>query len=161
VVREHFWGLDRRGFSALELIVVVAIIGTVTAISIPSLVNYYQASTLKAGAGELATALNQARQLAISQNRNVCFAVGANNQYQYLLGGCAGTIWVGPGSANGVYRLTGNVLLTTDFNPVFNYLGAATAGTLTVRYITQSGTQGTALNVAVSASGRIQIQAAP
>jgi prepilin-type N-terminal cleavage/methylation domain-containing protein len=162
VVRQRLFGLDRHGFSAVELIVVLAIVGVVAAISIPNLITYFQASTLKAGTEELATALNQARQLAIAQNRNVCFEV-VTNQYRYLLGGCAGAPWMGPGTGdNGFLRLSNNVQLATtppNTYPVFTYLGAATPGaTLVVTYVNQGGTVGGSRNVLVAASGRIQIQ---
>ena len=156
-------GLDRRGFTAVELIVVMAIIGVITAISIPNLITYYQASTLKAAAQELASALNRARQLAITQNRNVCVQI-VGNQYRYMVGtdiNCnGGTIWQGLGTgAGGFFRLANNANLATNANPVFNYLGAAaTAGTLTVTYVNQSGQIGLSRNVVVSVSGRIQIQ---
>jgi prepilin-type N-terminal cleavage/methylation domain-containing protein len=159
VVLQRIRGLDRRGFTATELIVVMAIIGVIAAISIPNLITYYQTSTLKAGAEELATALNRGRQLAITQNRSICFQV-VGNQYQYTYG-CGGpVVWLPGAGAGGFFTLANNVLIANGgVNPVFNYLGAATtAGTLTVTYVNQSGTPGASRNVVVSASGRIQIQ---
>ena len=45
-----------NGFSMIELIVVMAILGVVMAVGMPSLMNYWQSATLKAGAQELAAA---------------------------------------------------------------------------------------------------------
>jgi prepilin-type N-terminal cleavage/methylation domain-containing protein len=162
VVPERLRPLTAAGFTAAELLVVVAILGVVAVVSIPTLINYFQASTLKAGAEELAAALNRGRQLAITQNRNVCVEVSAN-QYRYRVGtdiACnGGTVWEGPGAGpNGFFRLANNVNLTANSNPVFTYLGAATGATLTVTYVTQSGDTGRSRNVVVAASGRIQIQ---
>jgi prepilin-type N-terminal cleavage/methylation domain-containing protein len=165
VVRQRLSGLDRHGFSAVELIVVVAIVGIIAAISIPSLITYFQASTLKGGTEEVSAALNLARQLAITQNRSVCFQV-VGNQYRYLPGACAGAPLTVPGrDANGFFRLSNNVQLTQvapvppAIGPVFNSLGAATtAATLTVTYVNQAGTPGASRNVTVAASGRILIQ---
>ncbi len=159
MVSGRFWRLDRRGFSMAELVAVMAIITIVTAGSAPFLISYWRAATLKAGAEELAAGLNQARQLAIARNRNVCVVV-VSSRYRYCLDGCAcdpaDTIWKGAGTdANGFFWLQNGVALVTNANPVFTYLGAAApAATFTV-----TNPQGSAnLSVVVSASGRIQVQ---
>jgi type IV fimbrial biogenesis protein FimT len=162
VVHRSLSRLAQHGFSAIELVVVIAIVGIVAAISIPTLFTYFQASTLKAGSDEVVAALNQARQLAITQNRSVCVEV-TGNRYRYRLSSCTGTIWTGPATdANGFFPLSNNLQLVptpAGVYPVFNYLGAATTpATLTVTYVNQSGTPGEALDVVVAASGRIRVQ---
>jgi prepilin-type N-terminal cleavage/methylation domain-containing protein len=159
VVRQPLPGLNRRGFSLTELAVVIGIVGVIAAVSIPSLITYFQASTLKGGAEEVVGALNVARQLAITQNRSICFEV-VGNQYRYRQTNCTGTIWMGPGSGdNGFFRLSNSVQLATNANPIFDYLGSATtAATLTITYVNQAGTPGECRNIAVAASGRIQVQ---
>ena len=144
----------RRGFSVIELLVVMAIISLITATSTPLMMSYWRGATLKAGAEELAAGLNRARQLAISQSRRVCVQV-AGNQYRYWLNACGGTPWTGGGSdLTGFFRLANNVGVTTNGNPVFDYLGAANPGaTLTVT----NPQGGASLTVAVSVAGRVRV----
>ena len=63
-------------------------------------------------------------------------------------------MWTGPGTdANGYFKLSNNLTLTANANPLFNYLGAASAATLTVTNPADSS----ALAVVVSAAGRVRI----
>ena len=154
MVSKRVFVLGRRGFSVIELLVVVGITGLITASSLPWMITYWRSAALRAGAEELAAGLNNGRQLAISQAQRVCVQV-VNNQYRYLLNGCAGTVWTGPGTAaNGFVTLANNIGLTTNVNPVFDYLGAANPGaTMTVT----NPQGGVALSVVVSVAGRVRI----
>jgi Tfp pilus assembly protein FimT len=138
----------------IELLVVIGIMGTVTATSVPWMITYWRSATLKAGAEELAAGLNNGRQLAISRAQRVCVEV-VNNQYRYRLTGCGGAAWTGPGSgAGGFFRMANNIGVTTNVNPVFDYLGAANPGaTMTVT----NPQGGAALSVVVSVAGRVRI----
>lgn len=158
MVPEDVLALARRGFTAVELLVVMAIMGLVAATSTPWLITYWRSATLRAAAEELAAGLNRGRQLAIAQGQRACIEV-VDSQYRYWIhpAGCAGTadaIWKGPGAdANGFFRLANNVTFTANANPVFDYLGAATGATLTVT----NPPDATILKVVVSVSGRVQI----
>lgn len=138
----------------IELLVVIGITGLITASSLPWMLTYWRSATLRAGAEEFAAGLNNGRQLAISQAQRVCVQV-ANNQYRYLLNGCAGTVWGAVGAdANGFFTLANNIGITTNVNPVFDYLGAANPGaTMTVT----NPQGGAALSVVVSVAGRVRI----
>jgi type II secretion system protein H len=154
VVRTSLFVLGRRGFSIIELLVVIGIIGLVTATSMPWLISYWRTAALRAGAEELAAGLNNGRQLAVTQAQSVCVEV-ANNQYRYRLVNCAGAVYTAVGSgANGFFRLANNMTIATNANPIFDYLGAAAPGaTLTVA----NPQGGAALSVVVSPAGRIRI----
>ena len=154
MVSENVFALARRGFTAAELLVVMAIIGIITAASTPWMITYWRSATLRAAAEELAAGLNRARQLAIAQNQSVCVEV-VTGRYRSRLNGCGGTPWTEPGTdANGFHRLANNVALATNANPVFDYLGAAIGATFTVTNPQGGATR----NVVVSVSGRVQIQ---
>lgn len=142
----------------VELLVVVALIGIVSVISVPFFLSFWQSSTLKAGAEELVTVLNGARQLAIRNNSSVCVKRNGNNMEYYTNSGCTGSPWTGPSTTSaGLIALTNNVQVSAAAGDiVFNYLGAATtAGNLTVRNPVNQAT----LVVCVAASGRIRIVA--
>jgi Tfp pilus assembly protein FimT len=117
-------------------------------------VSYYQSAKVKTAAEDLAGYINQARQLAIRTNNNVCVQITAT-RLQFRQGGCAGTVWIGAGTdALGNIKVPDGVTLAVTANPVFSYLGAATpAATYTV---TNTDT-GLSLHVILSASGRITI----
>jgi Tfp pilus assembly protein FimT len=133
----------------------MAIVGVIAITTTPGLLTYWRGATTRAGAQELAAGLNRARQLAIAQNQSMCVEV-VGGRYRYRAGGCAGTIWTGSGAAaTGFFTLANNVTITSNANPVFDYLGAAApAATFTVA----NPQGGVTLSVVVSASGRVQIQ---
>jgi Tfp pilus assembly protein FimT len=135
-----------------ELSVLLAVIGTLCALSLPAFLSYYQSASIRAAASDVASQLNLGRQMAIQRNQSVCVSIGSTAP-QYYLGSCAGTLLLGvtTNSAGNAAAHDG-VTLTTTANPVFNNLGAATpAATITV-------TQGSrTLSVIVSASGRVTV----
>ncbi len=59
-----------RGFSLLELLMVLAIAALVAAVTIPSLPGALDSARLRGSAGEVRAALNLARTLAVSDARN-------------------------------------------------------------------------------------------
>jgi prepilin-type N-terminal cleavage/methylation domain-containing protein len=145
---------DARGFSMTELMVVVAVIGIIAVLGIPSFVTYWQSATLRAGAEELMTVLNDARQLAIASNTTVC-VTASTTTIQYHVGACGNAAYVGPGTdSSGNMRLASAVQITNDPQVAFTYLGgASTAGAYTVRNPVNNTTQ----TVTVTASGRITV----
>jgi len=145
---------DVRGFTMIELMVLIAIIGIVSAFGLPSFVTYWQSATLRAGSEELMTVLNDARQLAISSNTTVCVTT-ATTTIQYHVGACGNAAYVGPGTdSSGNIRLASAVQITNNPQVAFTYLGgASTSGVFTVRNPVNSTTQ----TVTVTASGRIRM----
>jgi prepilin-type N-terminal cleavage/methylation domain-containing protein len=148
---------DRQaGFSLIELIVVVAMIGVLAALGFPQFMSYWRSSTTTAAASELVGVLNRARQLAISGNQNYCAqASGAGVRYRSnSSAGCDGTIWTGTGTdANGVILLANNI--TVSGGPVvFTSLGAAIA----TNDFTVTNPNGGTRTVITSASGRVRVQ---
>lgn len=145
---------DQAGFTVTELIVVVAVIGIIAAAAAPFFLSYLRTSALRAGAEEMTTVLNRARQLAISDNTNMC-VTNDGTRVQYRVGTCGGTIWTGPGTNGaGFIQLAHDITVTSGQNVVFTYIGTApTAGTYTVT----NPRDGRTLSVVVTPSGRVSI----
>jgi Tfp pilus assembly protein FimT len=141
------------GFTSAELVVVAAVIGLLFTAAMAS-GTWWRTSALSAGAEELKALLNAARQLAVAENTSVCVA-SAGAGVQFLLGGCTGSAWTGPGSrAGGVIPLASNVSITASSSVVFTYLGAAVpAGSYTI--VDPRGDA--SVRVVVAASGRITV----
>ena len=157
--RAHRVGRPDRaaGFTLAELVMVIAVIGILAVMAVPSFLRYNQAATLKSGAQQLVTLINQARELAIKENGNVCVKLpGANaTQMTYALSTCAGLAWVGAGTdAAGNIKLPTGITTTATADPVFNYIGSAAP--VAVYTLTNTQTNAT-LTVSVAASGRITI----
>jgi len=156
LVHERIRRLGVRGVGLAELIVVVTILGLLAALGVPYLISYWQASTLTAGAQELQTILNGARQLAIRNNTSVCVKRNSTG-IQYLTNGCGGTVWTGAGTDNaGWIPLVNGVQITAApaADIVFTYLGAAAPGGT---YTVQAPSNAQTVTVTVSASGRVTI----
>ncbi len=157
----------QRGITMLELLVVIAVIGIITITATPLFLSFVQAQQTRGAAQQVATLLNQARQLAIARNRPVQVnspAVLPANTIRFLFTtAVAGDVlctdgsrcWRGSGTDNnGWMRLENQAVITgVTANPTFNSLGTAGGGTITVRNAQGSST----LNVVVAPSGRIQI----
>jgi len=72
----------RTGFSLVELIIVIALIGIVAGFSIPAFQRYATNANLKAAAREIMSDINNAKQRAIEENNNtyrITFSTVANN----------------------------------------------------------------------------------
>jgi prepilin-type N-terminal cleavage/methylation domain-containing protein len=142
------------GYSVIEILLVVGIIGILTVIATPTFLGYYQGAQLRVAAEEVAAFLNQGRQLAIVQNGSICVH-SSSTAMHYRQGTCAGTTWTGPGTdASGSIAVPAGITLSTTADPIFNYVGGSTTGaTYTITH-TQPNTL---VHVVVALSGRVSI----
>jgi prepilin-type N-terminal cleavage/methylation domain-containing protein len=146
--------LNARGFGMAELIVVVAIIGLLAALALPTFLAYWRSSTLGAGAAELAGILNRGRQLAISQNGSVCVQTSGTS-VRFRTVSCAGTIWTGTGTTSAGLMTLSNGMQVSGGPVTFTNAGGATGtGSFTVTDPRTSRTR----TVAFSATGRVTVQ---
>lgn len=158
MVFERIRQLDDRGWSLVELLVVIAVIAILSAVAIPLFMTYLRSSNVSAGAQEMRTAMNRAKQLAITQRQPICVQPFGGNGYQFRQNTCLGALVpaaTAPGAdATGTFRLANDVTVTVSAGnvaPVFTPLGGATpAGQLRV-----TGRAGNFLTVTVSGTGRI------
>ena len=136
---------------------IVAVIGILFVMSAPAFLSYYQAATLKSGAQQLVTLINQARELAIKQNDDVCVKLPSTTQMTYALGSCSGSAWVGAGTdAAGNMKLPAGITATATAQPIFTYLGSVRPASVATYTLTNTQTSAT-LTVSVAASGRVRI----
>jgi prepilin-type N-terminal cleavage/methylation domain-containing protein len=72
------------GFSLVEVLTVVAIIGLLSAVSMPAIMSYLRFFQIRAGAAQVASELQQARAIAIKRNANfgMVFFIRSPTQYQ-------------------------------------------------------------------------------
>jgi prepilin-type N-terminal cleavage/methylation domain-containing protein len=66
-----FYCKEQRGFSLLEMMIVVIIIGVLTAIGMPAYSSWKQQQAVSNAASSLLAHLKQARSLAVAENRSV------------------------------------------------------------------------------------------
>ena len=146
--------IGQRGFTVGELLVVLSIMGILTAMSVPSFISHYQTARVRAAAEEIVAFLNHGRQLAIRENTGVCVHITSTTMH-YHVGSCFGPVWLGPGSdAAGNVKAPDGITLTTTADPTFSYLGAASpAATFSVR----NSQTNQVVTVTVAASGRVSI----
>ena len=78
--------MSARGFTLLELLLVLAIAAMAAAIVIPSLPGALDSSRLRGSAGEVRATLNLARTLAVSESRSRYVAFDLDNG-EYGIGG--------------------------------------------------------------------------
>jgi len=146
-----------RGFSLVELMVVLAITGALAVVAVPSLWSYWQNAAVHAGARELASAMNLGRQLAISRKTSVCVDLNGTS-IRLRVGGCSGPLWTGPVTdASGVIRISDPATLAVSSNArvIFTALGAASpSATYTVTHMRTQTTRA----VVVAGSGRISVE---
>jgi Tfp pilus assembly protein FimT len=139
--------------------VVMVVIGILTVLATPTFLTYWRAAIVRAGAQELATAINLGRQLAISRNTTTCVQIDPlSGTILVRTGGCGGTIWTGPGTdGSGAIRLQSGLKVSqiSPFPVVFTSLGAA--NTIGLYKVTNPVDQ-SARMVLVSASGRVSLQ---
>lgn len=150
------------GFSVVELVILVAVLGILSAIGFPMYLSYSRAQETDGAARTVVVSMNQARQLAVT--RGTSFSVelqtNPNNRIRFCSGTtlpCGGGIYTGAGTdTNGWRVLENRSRITLAPSITFNSLGAATnAGVVRVQNSTATGT----LDVCVSPSGRIRVQA--
>jgi Tfp pilus assembly protein FimT len=142
-----------RGFTVTELVVFVAIVGLLSVMTVPFFVRYYQAAAARADVQTVITMFNQARELAIKQNGNICVTLADNSHMLLREGSCAGVAWIGAGT-DGVGNLTlpPGFTITPLSTVTFNYLGAAD---VVQTYTMVNSTTGGTMTISIAMTGRV------
>src|SRR5688572_27022547 len=83
---------NSRGFSLAEMLVVVAIIGMLSLVSVPAFINYQRTMKLRGAVRTLNSDIRNCRQMAISRNVIVRMELGAD-RYQTFMSSDNGVTW--------------------------------------------------------------------
>jgi type IV fimbrial biogenesis protein FimT len=86
-----------RGYSIVEILVVVAIIGIMSLVTVPAFMNYQRSASIRASMRSFASDIRNCRQRAISRNSEVRLELDSSNIYRFYEKPNAGT-W---GALNG------------------------------------------------------------
>jgi prepilin-type N-terminal cleavage/methylation domain-containing protein len=144
---------DRRGITAVELVIVLAIVAILGLAAYPMLSNVRQVLLVKGGAEQAAAAIRLARQFAITQGSNFCVEFRTVPATQYQIRGadttplCNGAVVDGyqwkdlTDSSNGSVTTTAPTLV---FDPIGNR-------------ILPGGTSSTTFNVDTSPSSCVSV----
>ena len=145
-----------RGFTLIELIVVIALIAILTAIAVPSYQTFMVRSRLKGAARQVMSDLMNARMMAVSQNQKVKVHV-ENGGHTYEIWSDANHDGAvddneGVNISKDVQQDYYDVTLSTTNDTIFNPRGAADAfGTIQVT--NPAGFK----NITVAISGRVAV----
>ena len=166
-------GLNLRegGFTLIEIMIVVAIIGVVSAIAVPSYVQWNARYQLRQATSELQTNLLLARMSARNRNTPVTatFIKAADGSYSYNFGvGLAPTDLPRSVTGGSMIQVTSlgppQTTSTTDFaasSPgilgtiLFSQQGVRVAGGVGTQTVTLQSSQGVTYSVAVAPSGKV------
>jgi prepilin-type N-terminal cleavage/methylation domain-containing protein len=87
-----------RGFSLIEMVIVIGIIGVMAAVALPAIGRYIRNYKIRGASQEVAGELQKARSKAIMTNTNsgVSFVIGDQDSYRYVMEDLTGTEQLGP-----------------------------------------------------------------
>ncbi len=145
----------KRGFTLIEVMVVLAILAIMAAISIPNFRQYIMQRRLNGAARQVMSDFMSARMTAVSQNRKVKIFFFSNHQYTICDDADNnGTVSNGEGTVQtrDVQNDYPGVTFTATVDPVFNLNG--TANGTTISLTNPAGTR----TVSLATTGRAVIQ---
>ncbi|MFC1831927.1 GspH/FimT family pseudopilin [Thermodesulfobacteriota bacterium] len=159
---------EPKGFSLVELLVVIVIMGVIAAIGTPQLLGMRTRSSVRADARDLHSAYRQAQTEAVKRSVDACVEITPGNPttYQIQVADYFGTIVVGKSTALPQKELRpGNITDITDLGtaavtgitgcdpcPCFNRRGLTVSGVSTIEISNPSLT----MEVTLSPSGHVK-----
>lgn len=152
---------NKTGMTLLELIIVVAILGIVSAIAAPNYMNYMADRRLKGAARTIMSDLMASRLSAVSRNHEFkVFFSGDQMTYTVLADtNNNGTADTGEAAeAKNIRNDYHDVAMTASANPIFSPRGTAPLGTTVTLTSLRTGARQC---VMVGLSGRVKIDSCP
>jgi type II secretion system protein H len=153
--------LEKNGFSLLELMIVIAIMGIVSAIAAPNFLNYMAERRLSGAARMVMSDLMSARQKAVSQNHEFKIFFNGDHVTYTVLDDANnnGTADTGEATeARNIHNDYYDVTFSASANPIFSPRGTASQGaTVTLT----SARTGASKCVMAAFTGRVKIDNCP
>jgi len=134
---------EERGFTLIEVMIVIVIIAIMTGVAVPAFSDWRQSQALRSASQSLLSHMKQARVLAISENRNVSISF-TSTSYTFdadTTGTC------GPCKAQMIPlgQFSGSLSLTPTTTRTFSSRGTSNSGSVTLTVGSRS--QNIVLNV--------------
>ena len=144
------------GFTLIEMMVVIAVIAVLSAIAVPSFMEYARNQRLNGAARQVYTDLMNARQQAVTENKKIIVQFVNNHQYQFVRDNDASetvTTWDETLVLRDIQPEYSDVTFSAGFNPAFRPNGTGKNPVIT---LTSSST-GKTKCITISTAGRIKI----
>lgn len=147
--------IRRNGFTVVELMVAVSLIGILATFALPKFRSYLQQAEIQASGREVQAILANARSEAVKRNCNVIVTrVTAGFQFATVGCGVDGPLVVTGMTGGGVFKTSSVVTITGATSVQFSRLGAAASQTT---FTLTSAKYNTTMTVTVSPTGRVTI----
>ena len=144
------------GFTLIEMMVVIAVIAVLSAIAVPSFMEYARNQRLNGAARQVYSDLMNARQQAVTENKKIIVEFVSNHQYQFVRDNDASeTVSTGDETLvlRDIHPEYSDVTFSAGFNPAFRPNGTGKNPVIT---LTSSST-GKTKCITISTAGRIKI----
>jgi type II secretion system protein H len=152
---------SKKGFTLIEVMIVVAIIGIMAAIAIPNFLSWLDHYRVKGAARDIATAMHLAKMKAISQGVEYRVLFDLDNEtFRLQKGNLASnsTAWTHDGALNNVHATVDIARVNSNtsgiWNKEFNPDGSSSSGSISI-----TNTAGEQYDITlVPATGRIKLE---